>query len=42
MRRLALAFALAIAVSIVMLPPSANAWTRGGHGVVDAAARTPS
>src|SRR5262245_37198044 len=34
MRRLALAFALAIAVSIVMLPPVASAWTRGGHGVV--------
>lgn len=34
MRRLALAFVLAIAVSIVMLPPAASAWTRGGHGVV--------
>ena len=32
MRRLALAFALVIAVSIVMLPPAASAWTRGGHG----------
>src|SRR5262245_49118265 len=34
MRRSALAFVLAIAASIVMLPPAANAWTRGGHGVV--------
>jgi hypothetical protein len=32
MKRLALAFALGIAVSIVMLPPAASAWTRGGHG----------
>src|SRR5262245_9310690 len=32
MRRLALAFALGIAVSIVMLTPAASAWTRGGHG----------
>src|SRR5262245_43521805 len=34
MRRLALAFALGIAVAIFMLPPAASAWTRGGHGVV--------
>ena len=32
MRRLALAFVLAIAVSSVMLPSTASAWTRGGHG----------
>src|SRR4029450_6003228 len=32
MRRLALAFALGIAVSIIVLPPDASAWTRGGHG----------
>jgi hypothetical protein len=32
MRRLALAFALASALSIVLLPPAASAWTRGGHG----------
>jgi len=32
MRRLALAFALGIAVGTVMLPPAASAWTRGGHG----------
>ena len=32
MRRLALAFVLVIAASIIMLPPAASAWTRGGHG----------
>src|SRR5262249_13637885 len=32
MKRLALAFALEIAVSIAMLPPAASAWGRGGHG----------
>jgi hypothetical protein len=31
MRRLALAFVLGIAVGSVMLPPTASAWTRGGH-----------
>src|SRR5262245_66599855 len=31
MRRLALAFVLSIAASIIMLPPAASAWTRGGH-----------